>query len=192
MGPFYVALANMRLYSWQTRAVFSNEAKSLQINSMIWGRKGKLADHVKIVSRKTPGEKKVMRQNPQTLPASLGEAWTAFSALRTNLGAGAAPGLDGQYHECQWMQNVIAFFKELTSAGVDTNRTCVCVCAQLLSHIWLFATPWTGAHQTPLSMRFLRQNTGVGCHFLLQGIFLTQGSNLSLLHWQADAYHWAT
>ena len=76
-----------------------------------------------------------MRQNPQTLPASLGEAWTAFSALRTNLGAGAAPGLDGQYHECQWMQNVIAFFKELTSAGVDTNRTCVCVCAQLLSHI---------------------------------------------------------
>ena len=26
-----------------------------------------------------------------------------------------------------------------------------------------------------------------GCHFLLQGIFLTQGSNLSLLHWQADS-----
>ncbi|KAB0357453.1 hypothetical protein FD754_001609 [Muntiacus muntjak] len=33
-------------------------------------------------------------------------------------------------------------------------------------------------------------NTGVGCHFLLQGIFLTQGSNpcpLHLLHWQADS-----
>ena len=28
------------------------------------------------------------------------------------------------------------------------------------------------------------KNTGVGCHFLLQGIFLTQGSNLHLLHWQ--------
>ena len=25
------------------------------------------------------------------------------------------------------------------------------------------------------------------CHFLLQGIFLTQGSNLCLLHWQADS-----
>ena len=25
------------------------------------------------------------------------------------------------------------------------------------------------------------KNTGVGCHFLLQGIFLTQGSSLSLL-----------
>ena len=31
---------------------------------------------------------------------------------------------------------------------------------------------------------------GVGCHFLLQGIFLTQGSNphlLCLLHWQEDS-----
>ena len=31
------------------------------------------------------------------------------------------------------------------------------------------------------------KNTGVGCHVLLQGIFLTQGLNLrllSLLHWQ--------
>ena len=30
-------------------------------------------------------------------------------------------------------------------------------------------------------------NTGVGCHFLLQGIFLTQGLNLYLLHWQANS-----
>ena len=29
--------------------------------------------------------------------------------------------------------------------------------------------------------------TGMGCHFLLQGIFLTQGSNPHLLHWQADS-----
>ena len=27
---------------------------------------------------------------------------------------------------------------------------------------------------------FPDKNTGVGCHFLLQGIFLTQGSNLHL------------
>ena len=34
------------------------------------------------------------------------------------------------------------------------------------------------------------KNTGVGCHFLLQGIFPTQGSNpglFHLLHWQADS-----
>ena len=31
------------------------------------------------------------------------------------------------------------------------------------------------------------KNTGVGSHSLLQRIFLTQGSNLYLLHWQADS-----
>ena len=33
------------------------------------------------------------------------------------------------------------------------------------------------------------KNTGVGCHFLLQGIFLTQGSNpgLLLLHWKVNS-----
>ena len=31
------------------------------------------------------------------------------------------------------------------------------------------------------------KNTGVGCHFLLQGIFPTQGLNPHLLHWQADS-----
>ena len=31
------------------------------------------------------------------------------------------------------------------------------------------------------------KNTGVGCHFLLHGIFLTQGSNPGLLHWCAIA-----
>ena len=31
--------------------------------------------------------------------------------------------------------------------------------------------------RAPLSMGFPRQNTGVGCHALLQGIFPTQGSN---------------
>jgi len=29
------------------------------------------------------------------------------------------------------------------------------------------------------------ENTGVDCHFLLQQIFLTQGLNPHLLHWQA-------
>ena len=39
-------------------------------------------------------------------------------------------------------------------------------------------------------MGFFRKNTGMGCHFLLQGIFPTQGSNpglLCLLHWQAGS-----
>ena len=39
-------------------------------------------------------------------------------------------------------------------------------------------------------VRSLGENTGVGCHALLQGVFPTQGLNLSLLcplHWQAGS-----
>ena len=46
----------------------------------------------------------------------------------------------------------------------------------------ILGIPWTAAHQTPRSMDFPGKNTGVGSHFLLQGIFLTQGSNPHLLH----------
>ena len=35
----------------------------------------------------------------------------------------------------------------------------------------------------------LGKNTGVGCHALLQGIFLTQESNLGLLHCGQTLYH---
>ena len=42
-----------------------------------------------------------------------------------------------------------------------------------------FVTPWTVARQAPLAGK----NAGVGCHFLLQGIFLTQRLNSRLLHW---------
>ena len=43
------------------------------------------------------------------------------------------------------------------------------------------------ACQAPLSTGFPGKNIRVGCHARLQGIFLTQGSNLRLLHWQADS-----
>ena len=51
-------------------------------------------------------------------------------------------------------------------------------------------TPWTVVHQAPLSMGFSRREYWRGCHALLQGIFPTQGSNLTLqclLHWQASS-----
>ena len=43
--------------------------------------------------------------------------------------------------------------------------------------VQLFATPWTVACQTRLSVGFSRQGYWSGLHSLLQGIFLTQGSN---------------
>ena len=57
-----------------------------------------------------------------------------------------------------------------------------------LSHVQFFVTPWTVAHQAPPSMEFSRQEYGVDCHFLLQGIFLTQGSNSGLLHCRQMLY----
>ena len=51
-------------------------------------------------------------------------------------------------------------------------------------------TPWTVAHQIPLSINFPGKGTGMGCPFLLQGLFPTQESNpclLCLLHWQVDS-----
>ena len=36
-----------------------------------------------------------------------------------------------------------------------------------LSRVRLLATPWTAAHQAPLSMDFPGKSTGVGCHCLL-------------------------
>ena len=50
------------------------------------------------------------------------------------------------------------------------------------SRVWLFVTaysPWNS----------LGQNTGVGSHFLLEGIFPTQGSNSGLLHCKQILYH---
>ena len=53
-----------------------------------------------------------------------------------------------------------------------------------------FANPWTVACQTPLSMDFPGRR--VGCHFLLQGIFLAQGLKPHLWHYRQHLHHWAT
>ena len=66
-------------------------------------------------------------------------------------------------------------------------RRCVCY---LLSCVWLFMTPWT--------VQFTRllcpwnspgMNTGVSCHFLVQGIFPTQRLIPWLLHCRQSLYH---
>ena len=44
----------------------------------------------------------------------------------------------------------------------------------------------------PGSWNFVGKNIGVGCHALLQGIFLTQGLNVCRLSWRRILYHCAT
>ena len=67
---------------------------------------------------------------------------------------------------------------------------CMSEWVKSLSHVRLSVSPWTVACTRLLCpWDFLGKNTGVGCHFLLQGIFLTQGSNPGLLHCRQTLYH---
>ena len=62
----------------------------------------------------------------------------------------------------------------------------VCLVAQSYSTLWDpvdCSPPDSSVHWI-----LLGKNTGVGCHFLLQGIFQTQGSNLCLLHCRRILY----
>ena len=62
-------------------------------------------------------------------------------------------------------------------------------CAQSLSCVRLPATPWTTQPARLLCLwNFPVKNTGVNCHALLQGIFLTQGLNPHFLHLLAGGY----
>ena len=95
-------------------------------------------------------------------------------------------------HHALWTQDTVRqcnghqVYRSL-SLLLPTNSESVFV-VQSPSHVQLFVTPWTTAHQAPCPWDFPGKNTGVGCHFLLQGIFPTQGLNLCLLHWQADTF----
>ena len=59
-----------------------------------------------------------------------------------------------------------------------------------LSHVQLFVTRGLLPARLLCPRNSLGKNTGVGCHFLLQRICPTQGSDprlLHLLHWQMDS-----
>ena len=72
-------------------------------------------------------------------------------------------------------------------------RNVVLLLCCVLSHVRLFSIPWSVVRQAPLSMEFSRQEYWNELPFPPPGVFLTQGSNLSFLHWQADLLlfcHW--
>ena len=76
----------------------------------------------------------------------------------------------------------------LTVATWPASVTQIAYCLSL-NHVQLFVTPWTVTHKASLSIEFSSKNTGEGICSLPQGIFLTQGSNLGLLHWKQIFYH---
>ena len=56
------------------------------------------------------------------------------------------------------------------------TESCLTLCNPMDFHL-----PGSSVHG------IFQANTGVGCHFLLQGICPTRGSNPSLLHWQVNS-----
>ena len=62
--------------------------------------------------------------------------------------------------------------KKHLAVAVELSLRIMDLCQRMfmLIHVQLFETPWTIAHQAPLSMGFSRQEPWRGCHFLLQKI----------------------
>ena len=78
----------------------------------------------------------------------------------------------------QFLKSIAWFFPPLSFVSGHISPLCVCVCVCLipLSRVWFFVTPWTVRLLHPLASP--GNGTGIGCYFLLQEIFLTQGLNL--------------
>ena len=64
---------------------------------------------------------------------------------------------------------------------------CCCLVAQLCPSLLRLHKLYI-ALQAPVSIGFLGKNTGVDCHFLLQGIFPTQDLNPALPHCRQKLY----
>ena len=129
------------------------------------------------------------RKQEQHLQMSWGErVWCAHGTHKGSRVAGSGEwgwngGRVGRAQQCR-------VFGPCHSTGF-MQKVCayLCVCTKSLQ---LCLTLWNSMDWSrPGSpVHGILQNTGAGCHFLLQGIFLTQGLNpslLCLLHWQADS-----
>ena len=82
---------------------------------------------------------------------------------------------------CNATASILEWWCKTVSLGLWVTKV------KSLSHVQLFATPWTVAYQAPPSMGHMFCS-GVGCHFLLQRTFPTQGSNPGLLHCRQTLY----
>ena len=113
------------------------------------------------------------RQFP-VFPASLGRMTLPWTSLPT--GEVLLPPTLAT-HWLFWLLSALLGTRHPSHRGwVEGSFLC------LLSHVWLFAVLWTVCTRLLCAGDSPGKNTGVGCHFLLQGILLTRGSNPSLLH----------
>ena len=93
-----------------------------------------------------------------------------------------SPCLPPAFWESIWEENILNSWMSEMSLFYPHTQLMTCLdwkqlCAQSLSHVQRFVTPWTPAHQVPLTVGY---STGVGCYFLLftqfEGLVLSSSS----------------
>ena len=116
-----------------------------------------------------------------------GEAWN-FPSKNTAVGChflfqGILPTQGSNPHLLCLLHWQVDFFLPLSHMG--SRQGGELVCAQSFSHVWLFVTPWTVAHQAPLSMEFSGQEYWNGLLFPTPGDLPDSGIKLGCLALQA-------
>ena len=84
---------------------------------------------------------------------------------------------------------MMAPFLEQVLCLHSLDSPCVCVCAHLCLTLWPMDCSLPGSFVHGVSHG---KNTGVGCCFLLQGIFLTKDRTCVSCIGRRILYHWAT
>ena len=90
-------------------------------------------------------------------------------------------------------------WRQIWTAGISHSCMCTFIQCGLFVYNWFsclvvqlcptLCDPRPVARHAPMSTDFPGKDTGVGCHFLLQGIFPAHGSNPVLLHCRQILYH---
>ena len=116
---------------------------------------------------------------PSTLNCKLGKLLPQWRRWRTWVGGEASEKGNKALQTEAWLWQLLSLCIELRGSTVDTywnaspamSKLLWIMSVRVLSHVPLFATPWTAAPRWLYPWNFPGKNTGEGCHFFLQGIF---------------------
>ena len=119
--------------------------------------------------------------------------WCHWHSLLPEIWSPGYPGTDSLFRSLFWLETFVQSENcRQWHCGLPWD-ICVCACVRVCVSCSVMPTPCDPLDcscQAPLSMEFSRQeNTGVGCHALLQGVFPTQGLNPGLPHYRQILYH---
>ena len=97
------------------------------------------------------------------------DPWSVISRCKQTGGRFASKfthkAVDRISSSCHWAEHLDFLLAKYTEIQLTLKVRWLCVLAQSFSHVWLFVTPWTVAHQAPLTMGFFRQEYWSGLPF---------------------------